>query len=94
MKDINKFIKLMNLSESSNDAEALNAVRKANKMLRDNKTDWSTLITQKIVINNIVNPTNTEKVTYTSVRKEEPILDLILRQLARTVGRAVGKAFK
>ncbi len=94
MKDINKFIKLMNLSESSNDAEALNAIRKANKMLRDNKTDWSTLITQRIVINNIVKPTYSEKVTYTSVRKEEPILDLILRQLARTVGRTVGKIMR
>jgi len=94
MEDINKFIKLMNLTTPPVDAEALNALRKANKILENNKTDWNTIITQKIIINNIVPPVHTTKPTYTSTKREDSILDEILRPLARAAGRIMGKAFK
>jgi hypothetical protein len=43
--DKSKLIKLLNLTTSSNDHEALQAIRFANKILENNKLTWDDLIT-------------------------------------------------
>lgn len=42
--DRNRFIKLMMMTTSTNDGEALAAVRKANAMLKVEKLDWNAFI--------------------------------------------------
>jgi hypothetical protein len=54
-------IKLMNMTSSSNDGEALSAVRKANELLLANKWSWEKLVHSKIKV--IADPfVNTPKV--------------------------------
>lgn len=52
--DTDKLIKLLNLSQSPNDSEALSAIRKANKIIKDDGLRWEDLIlsSQKNVKNN------------------------------------------
>ena len=42
--DLKKLLKLLSLSQSSNDHEALSAIRKANKMLEAFNKEWSDLL--------------------------------------------------
>lgn len=42
--DTQKLIKLLNLTLSDNDPEALSAMRKANEIVRENKVLWNSLI--------------------------------------------------
>ena len=42
--DTQKLVKLLNLSDSSNDGEALNSIRFANSLLKKDKLTWSQLI--------------------------------------------------
>lgn len=42
--DIDKLIKLLNLSQSPNDSEALSAIRKVNKTIKDSGVRWEDLI--------------------------------------------------
>lgn len=44
MKIDGKFFKLMNLTQSDNDNEALVALRKANAMLRHSKLTWKDIL--------------------------------------------------
>lgn len=44
-----KLIKLLQLSQSSNDHEALIAIRKANKLLRDTNQDWAKFLEPTVV---------------------------------------------
>lgn len=45
--DIDKFFKVVNLTTSSVDGEALAAIRKANAMLKSNQTTWEMVILGK-----------------------------------------------
>jgi hypothetical protein len=45
--DKNKLIKFLNLSTSSNDGEALSAIRKANIFLIENNLNWNTIFAEK-----------------------------------------------
>ena len=45
---IDKLIKLLNLSQSDNDHEALAAIRKVNKMLSDNDKSWEDIVKGKL----------------------------------------------
>lgn len=42
--DTQKLIKLLNLTQSDSDPEALSAIRKANEIVRENKVLWNSLI--------------------------------------------------
>lgn len=46
MLDKNRLIKFMMLTTSDQDGEALNALRRANKMLKEAKINWEELLTQ------------------------------------------------
>ena len=52
--DIDKIIKLLNLSQSPNDSEAISAIRKANKIIKDAGLNWGDIIlsSQKNVTEN------------------------------------------
>jgi len=53
--DVTKLIKLMNLTTSTFDGEALNAIRKANLLLAESNISWAEFIKEKnITINKIV----------------------------------------
>lgn len=45
--NIEKFFKVVNLSQSSEDGEALAAIRRANAMLKDQNTTWEMVILGK-----------------------------------------------
>ena len=53
--DLTRLIKLMNLTTSTFDGEALNAIRKANLLLAESNISWAEFIKEKnITINKIV----------------------------------------
>lgn len=48
--DLQKIIKLLNLSSSPNDAEAVSAVRMANNLLKKAETSWEKILATRIVL--------------------------------------------
>jgi len=48
IQELSKFEKLLAMTNSSNDAEALVAIRKANKMLADARITWKELLSKQV----------------------------------------------
>lgn len=55
MIDRQRLIKLMMMTTSTNDAEALTALRKANSMLKEDGKDWSSLLGLTAQLNTLKN---------------------------------------
>jgi len=81
--DITKLIKLMNLTTSTFDGEALNAIRKANLLLAESNISWIEFIKEKnITIKEIV------------VKKpRDPQIEEMLRLCKKGVRSISGKMF-
>lgn len=54
--DRQRLVKFMMMTTSSNDSEALIAIRKANALLRVNNTDWSGILKPPTPYDRTVNP--------------------------------------
>jgi len=48
IQELNKFEKLLAMTNSSNDAEALVAIRKANRMLAEARITWKELLSKQV----------------------------------------------
>ena len=81
--DVTKLIKLMNLTTSTFDGEALNAIRKANLLLAESNISWAEFIKEKnITIKEIV------------VKKpRDPQIEEMLRLCKKGVRSISGKMF-
>ena len=81
--DVTKLIKLMNLTTSTFDGEALNAIRKANLLLAESNISWIEFIKEKnITIKEIV------------VKKpRDPQIEEMLRLCKKGVRSISGKMF-
>jgi len=83
--DITKLIKLMNLTTSTFDGEALNAIRKANLLLAESNISWAEFIKEKnitINVNEII------------VKKpKDPKIEEMLRICKKSVRSGTGQMF-
>ncbi len=83
--NIDKLIKLMNLTTSTYDGEALNAIRKANLLLAESNISWTEFIKEKnitIIVNEII------------IKKpRDPQIEEMLRICKKGVRSLSGKMF-
>ncbi len=74
--DKERILKFLNLTASSNDNEALSAIKKANKLLRENKLNWEYFVKNKEVVyinnyNNISDIQILKERSYSNELKED-----------------------
>lgn len=69
--DKEKLIKFLSLTESSNDAESLSAIRKANKFVKDNDTNWTELIKISDALEAVIKRQKEEYVILQMILKKE-----------------------
>jgi len=83
--DVTKLIKLMNLTTSTFDGEALNAIRKANLLLAESNISWAEFIKEKNIIINI------NEIIIKKPR--DPQIEEMLRLCKKGVRSSSGKMF-
>lgn len=85
--DFEIFIKLMMMAQSSNDAEALTALRKANAKLASINRNWEELLRGKVAMSDFPNapPMGGDLRTSGGVKHTDPFISTMLDDLMREV---------
>jgi hypothetical protein len=76
------FTKLMQMTESSNDGEALTAIRKANVMLKEHGHNWETFVNNRIIVATQQKPNQHRAQTemFDDAKTIDPMFDELLRK--------------
>ena len=81
MKEIEKIFKLLDLSASNHDGEALNAIRKANEIRIKNGLQWRNIFNQASESSSIIPPVQVRRSPPKYVTVETMLKDILGRSL-------------